>query len=51
MCNSATVQASCACDRWVREFAVLALRERATDSQLLSYLLSLVQVPQHQPQP
>ena len=27
---------------WVREFAVAALRDRATDVQLLSYLLPLV---------
>lgn len=28
---------------WVREFAVTALHDRATDSELLSYLLPLVQ--------
>ena len=33
---------------WVREFAVTALRERATDSQLLSYLLPLVQSIQYE---
>jgi len=33
---------------WVREFAVTALRERATDSELLSYLLPLVQAIQYE---
>jgi hypothetical protein len=33
---------------WVREFAVAALRERATDGQLLSYLLPLVQAVQYE---
>ena len=33
---------------WVREFAVKALRERATDGQLLSYLLPLVQAIQYE---
>lgn len=33
---------------WVREFAVSALRERATDSQLLSYLLPLCQALQYE---
>ena len=28
---------------WVRDFAVAALRDRATDAQMLSYLLPLVQ--------
>tara|TARA_B110001452_G_scaffold69368_1_gene55954 strand:+ start:423 stop:2480 length:2058 start_codon:yes stop_codon:yes gene_type:complete len=33
---------------WVREFAVSALRERATDNQLLSYLLPLCQALQYE---
>lgn len=33
---------------WVREFAVQALRKRATDEQLLSYLLPLVQAIQYE---
>ena len=33
---------------WVREFAVTALRERASDPQLLSYLLPLVQALQYE---
>lgn len=33
---------------WVREFAVSALRDRATDAQLLSYLLPLVQSIQYE---
>ena len=33
---------------WVRQFAVAALRERATDRQLLSYLLPLVQALQYE---
>jgi len=33
---------------WVRVFAVVALRDRATDEQLLSYLLSLVQALQYE---
>ena len=33
---------------WVREFAVAALRERATDAQLLLYLLPLVQALQYE---
>lgn len=33
---------------WVREFAVAALRDRATDSELLSYLLPLVQAIQYE---
>ena len=32
----------------MREFAVIALRERASDAQLLSYLLSLVQAIQYE---
>eukprot|EP00964_Phaeocystis_antarctica_P029722 scaffold16765_cov33-Phaeocystis_antarctica.AAC.1 len=32
----------------VREFAVTALRERASDPQLLSYLLPLVQALQYE---
>ena len=33
---------------WVREFAVQALHDRATDEQLLSYLLPLVQSIQYE---
>ena len=33
---------------WVREFAVAALRDRASDAQLLSYLLPLVQAIQYE---
>ena len=33
---------------WVREFAVTALRERATNGDLLSYLLPLVQAIQYE---
>ncbi|KAL1520440.1 hypothetical protein AB1Y20_022022 [Prymnesium parvum] len=33
---------------WVREFAVAALRERATDGEVLSYLLPLVQAVQYE---
>lgn len=33
---------------WLREFAVSGLRDRATDTELLSYLLSLVQAIQYE---
>ena len=33
---------------WVREFAVAALRDRSDDTQLLSYLLPLVQAIQYE---
>ena len=35
---------------WVRAFAVVGLRDRASDEQLLSYLLSLVQALQYERQ-
>lgn len=33
---------------WLREFAVMGLRDRATDAELLSYLISLVQAIQYE---